>query len=439
MSKKLKILIVAHEFSPSQGSECAVGWNLVTHLSKYHNITVLYASRNQFNTSDYESSVNRYLEANGKMTGLNLIPIDQPDITKFIVKINLLIRSTNSAIGFAPLYYAGYRFWQKSAYRIARDIVRRDRFDIVHQLTSISFREPGFLWKLDIPFVWGPVSGLVKIPSTYYKNLNIKEILFELVRRSSNFIQSNFSYRIKNAAVNAKLIFAVAPDDYSFFLKHSKALVLPLLDVGTYDHLIGKKSMVEKSQENTTKLKLLWIGRLVHTKALELLLFAMDLDKNLQKNTEITIIGDGPLFNKYRNIEEKLGIKNIKWMGSVSHERVFEVISTYDALIHTSIKEATSAVILEALSCGLPVICHDAFGMGIAIDDRCGIKVQMDTPEKSIKGFSEAIRLLDEDRDLLKNLSQGALKRAEELSWDSIAQQIAFEYNRVAGFSNEIK
>jgi len=437
MSVRLKILIVAHEFSPSQGSECAVGWNLVTRLCKYHDITVLYARRNQFNTSDYESSVNRYLEANGKISDLNLIPVDQPEITKFFVKINSLIKPTNSAIGFAPLYYAGYRFWQKSAYRIAGELISSDRFDIVHQLTSISFREPGFLWKFDIPFVWGPVSGLVKIPSTYYENLNLKEILFELIRRGSNFFQSNFSYRIKKASKKAKLIFAVSPDDYSFFLKHSKALVLPLLDVGSYDHLIGKKAMVGRSTEYASKLKLIWIGRLVHTKALELLLFAMDFDKNLQKNTEITIIGDGPLYNRCRNIEKKLEIKNIKWMGSVSHERVLEVISMYDALIHTSIKEATSAVILEALSCGVPVICHDAFGMGVAIDKRCGIKVQMETPEKSIKGFSEAIRLIDEDRDLLKNLSQGALIRAAELSWDSMAKQIADEYICVTGLCSE--
>ena len=34
--------------------------------------------------------------------------------------------------------------------------------DLIHQLTSISFREPGFLWRLDKPFVWGPISGNVK-------------------------------------------------------------------------------------------------------------------------------------------------------------------------------------------------------------------------------------------------------------------------------------
>lgn len=52
--KKLNVLIVAHEFSPSQGSECAVGWNIINNLYKFHNVTVIYAKTNQFKTSNYK-------------------------------------------------------------------------------------------------------------------------------------------------------------------------------------------------------------------------------------------------------------------------------------------------------------------------------------------------------------------------------------------------
>ena len=33
-------------------------------------------------------------------------------------------------------------------------------FDIVYQLTMTGFREPGYLWRLDVPFAWGPIGGL---------------------------------------------------------------------------------------------------------------------------------------------------------------------------------------------------------------------------------------------------------------------------------------
>jgi hypothetical protein len=60
--KRLKVLIIAHEFSPIQGSECAEGWNLVTRLSHYHNISVIYASGSQKKTNSYKDAINNHLK-----------------------------------------------------------------------------------------------------------------------------------------------------------------------------------------------------------------------------------------------------------------------------------------------------------------------------------------------------------------------------------------
>ena len=38
------------------------------------------------------------------------------------------------------------------------------RFNLVHQATFCGFREPGFLWKLDAPFLWGPIGGTQNYP-----------------------------------------------------------------------------------------------------------------------------------------------------------------------------------------------------------------------------------------------------------------------------------
>jgi hypothetical protein len=37
--KRLRVLISSHEFSPEQGSECAVGWNIATRMAAYHDVT----------------------------------------------------------------------------------------------------------------------------------------------------------------------------------------------------------------------------------------------------------------------------------------------------------------------------------------------------------------------------------------------------------------
>jgi glycosyltransferase involved in cell wall biosynthesis len=99
-----------------------------------------------------------------------------------------------------------------------------------------------------------------------------------------------------------------------------------------------------------------------------------------------------------------------------------------DFLVHTSLREATSSVIPEALSVGLPVLCHDANGMGIAVTKTCGIKVPLVSFERSIRGFHDAMVALVSDTDYLASLKAGASMRSIELSWDNMAQRIAYDY-----------
>jgi len=77
--------------------------------------------------------------------------------------------------------------------------------------------------------------------------------------------------------------------------------------------------------------------------------------------------------------------------------------------------------------------------MGIAINETCGIKVPLISPEKSVQGFNDAMTSLILKHDLLARLKKGALNRAEELSWDNMAKTIAYDYRMVVkGDSREL-
>ena len=113
--------------------------------------------------------------------------------------------------------------------------------------------------------------------------------------------------------------------------------------------------------------------------------------------------------------------------------QALEQMSQSNVLVHTSLKEATSNVVLEALERGLPVICHDACGMGTAVDERCGLKIPLRDPESSVRGFRDAlIRVLDEP-ELLQRLSQGAFERAAELTWDKKVATYEHAYRQSVG------
>ncbi len=54
---------------------------------------------------------------------------------------------------------AHYFLWQLSALRAARKLAKQTNFDVAHHVTYGSVHVPSQLWRLGIPFIFGPVGG----------------------------------------------------------------------------------------------------------------------------------------------------------------------------------------------------------------------------------------------------------------------------------------
>ena len=425
-NQRLKILIVAHELSPVQGSECAEGWNLVTRIAKYHDVTVLYASSNQFGNNSYVDAINDYFQVSPAITGLTFIDIKQPKLTRLMSVINNRNHLT-SPIGLPLFYFSGYKIWQKAAYKVAKRLHKINHFDIVHQLTQITFREPGYCWKLGIPFVWGPTGGTSNLPEEFLKSLTFRSRMMERFRFFSNYIQFNFTSRIIKANKKAALIYTYSDKDATLLGKRASGAIKLMLDAGTYDDLSGVKEKKESK-----KLKGIWCGQLIERKAPSILLKALAKERITKEMVDFVIIGAGPLRESLQNMANALQLENIHWIEKVSHDEIFTLMGEADFFVHTSMREATSNVIPEALSMSLPVICHDSDGMSIAINETCGIKIPLISSVISVNGFHEAIKSLIVNRNLLKELTLGAKKRSLEISWNIMAESISNDYIEIA-------
>jgi len=426
-NKRLKVLIVAHEFSPTKGSESAVGWNLATRLCKYHDVTVFYASGSQFRDNSYVEVLKNYFQHAPAVDGLTCINIDKPFAAKMFARFNRFFKRL-TPIGLPVLYYLGYKYWQKSVFRRGRALHQKVNFDIVHQLTQITFREPGYMWKLGIPFFWGPTGGTVSFPKPFRKEISTASKILTTVRSVSNYYQFRFVPRISKANKFASVIYSFSGKDAERLLKRAHGQVKIMLDVGTYP----RPDVQVPSPGNETFLRGIWCGRLSDFKAPSILLRALAMGPLTREKIRFTIIGTGALEQSMKELAAELKLKNIEWIKEVQHSAVFELMAKADFFVHTSIQEATSSVITEALTMGLPVICHDAFGMSIAINDKCGFKVPLTSPEESVKGFHNAMEKLLVNRTLLKELKTGALKRASEISWDKMAETMANDYIAIA-------
>jgi glycosyltransferase involved in cell wall biosynthesis len=323
------------------------------------------------------------------------------------------------------IYFTGYKFWQKKAYKIAKELNLKFDFDIVHQLTQITFREPGYTWKLNIPFVWRPTGGTSILPRPFKISLSLTSQILEEIRTFSNLFQSKYVARIQNAIKKASLIYAFSREDAEYFSKKTSKQVKYMLDAGSKIRVNNRKS------SNNKQIKGLWIGRLMERKAPLILLKAIQKLQGKNINIRFTIIGQGPLNNQIQEIISKYNLQNVEWIKQVPHSEIVNYMNDADFFVHTSLREATSNVIPEALSTGLPVICHDINGMSIAINDKCGLKVPLSSPKESIDGFCEAIYTLAKNNELLNRLQKGAYQRAKEISWDSMAETIANDYWKI--------
>ena len=421
----MRIFISAHEISPFLGSEARTGWHLINLLSKDHEVIVFAAETNQMKTESYLEHLNRYNELNPSTEKrFKIYFIDQPIITKIIASINKFFFSKLGPIGNPFLYFQGVKFWElKVLFEVKRKILIHGKPDAVHHLNHITFREPGFLWMLPYPFFWGPVSGSLIVKSDALNHRYQLQKLFIKIRNLLNVISMRFNFRVKIASKKAIKIYTVTSEDKIFFQKNTHKIEM-LLDVGL-NNSINERNKIPSSSK---KLKIIWAGRIDAFKSLDTLIHAVNQSEYLQLNTMISVFGDGPNYLEMKKITNDLNITNIHFHGHVDHKSLKDHLLRADLLAHTSIKEASSSVVSEAIESNTPFLSHYAFGLVQFIDKGMGVGIEIKGFQENIENFKLELEAITKDRNILSELSENIVKSKNEFSWDSIASKLSTNY-----------
>ena len=139
---------------------------MATELAKSCDVTVLYGDLAGCHPE--RARVEKWLGENSNPPSLKLAHVPPNCLT-------MIIHSLHQLPGMWFVYYVAYYLWQRSALRHAKALHASESFDVCHHLTVITFREPGFLWKLNIPFFWGPVAGSAIAPAVFLQNCGMVE------------------------------------------------------------------------------------------------------------------------------------------------------------------------------------------------------------------------------------------------------------------------
>lgn len=115
---------------------------------------------------------------------------------------------------------------------------------------------------------------------------------------------------------------------------------------------------------------LLFVGNILSSKGVDTLLSAMQLVLRKHPDTQLALGGEGPEILSFRKLAQELGITHsVHFLGLIARADIPYWMSVAEMLILPSRAEGRPNVVLEAMSCGLPVIATNVGGIPELIEN----------------------------------------------------------------------
>ena len=403
----LRVLACAYACNPERGSEEAVGWNWVQAIAEFCDVTVITAD---FHRAAIEDHLRR---ATAPWT--TRVRFVYPAPRPWHYRPSPGWRKIEESL-LKPLMHFAYLDWLRDAARIAAGLAEREPFDLTHQLTYVGFRFPGGLWRLPLPFAWGPLGGLEDTPWRLFGALGARGMIYHAAHNLTNRLHRRLLRTPRQAAVRA------GPGLIAATLGIARAL----RDCyGTPSTVVSEVTAPPPRLGPVTArapaepLRIVWSGAHIPGKALPLLFHAL---KDLPSSVawQLSVFGTGPCTQRWRRLAHRLGLgERCCWHGQVTRETMLAAFDNAHVFVITSLKDLTSTVLVEALSRGVPVLCPDHCGFGEALGGDAGVRLPIASPAGFVDALKEAIRTLYDDESQRRGLAAGARLRAREFAIDT--------------------
>ncbi|WP_165940234.1 glycosyltransferase family 4 protein [Dyadobacter psychrotolerans] len=324
-----------------------------------------------------------------------------------------------------PGMYLYYIIWQYTAYRTCKHLSKKIIFDVAHHVTWGSTQMGSFIYKLGIPFIFGPAGGGQVAPEAFKKYF-LNHWDAEVKREKVSKWLLKYNPACKKMLKEAQVVLSSNPDTMRMVQKAGAKNVVLSFDA-TVPNWFIPASHIRRNTERG-KLKLLWVGRFMPRKGLLLVIEVMKALKDFPGIT-LSVVGDGEMKSAFLDKVEDYQLNDtVFWMGKVPYEDVIGYYKSHDAFIFTSLRDSGPAQLVEAMAYSLPIITINLHGQAILVSDQRGTKCDCETPEIAIDSLRNAVLELSEDPELLQQKSIGAFTFAKEQTWDKKIDSIVSNY-----------
>ncbi len=151
----------------------------------------------------------------------------------------------------------------------------------------------------------------------------------------------------------------------------------------------------------------------------------------------LVIIGAVDATGRSKDTEElhqlvdELGLKrNVKFLGRVQEDKqVAAILNCAEALVHPSLHEGFGLTVLEAMSCGCPVITSKRTSIPEVAGD-AAVYVDPEEAGSIAQGMELVLSLSVEDR---QELLEKSLQLAGKFSWVAVAKEVIESFDLISG------
>jgi len=202
------------------------------------------------------------------------------------------------------------------------------------------------------------------------------------------------------------------------------------IDMGKFKWIRDEKALLNFRKKYDLPGKyILYLGTDYPHKNLKNLLiaFSLLLKESGFADTYLVLAGNSYTRDKGKYLKEYIipVKKNVINIGYINDDEISLLYNASNLFVFPSLHEGFGFPVLEAFSCGVPVICSNATSLPEIAGD-AAYMVDATDP----KQISEAMKIVLEDSHLRKNLVQKGLKRVSEFTWERCARETLGTYEK---------
>jgi len=369
----MKVLISAIACDPSGGSEGGVGWHTVNLIAKEHEVFVLVHGK-------YQRGWQQALKQN--MIPSNVTP-------RFICREVDWIQHRLAA---RIQSWVQYLHFNQSLFDVASDWHKEVCFDLAHHVTYATWRVASPLWRLPIPFIWGPIGGTGRFPFRFMPALSNGAKLYELARYFQGCLTIQ-TRQFRNCTSRSTFVIAANRETYEFIKRYRReGKILELAAVFFRDEKISQFTKPLSVVRQDARIRLFAGGNMIGSKGLRFAVKALSIVNSFGIPFHYTIAGGGPEIQTIRNLVSEYRLSHvITFHPGFTGSEYVEALKNSDIYFLPSFRETTPVTLIEAMLAGCYPIVADVSAPGQIVREFWGTAVAAKNSRALIDGLAKSV------------------------------------------------